>query len=164
VAAPSAPARGPRPQRPASPQLRAGAGLRALLALGLAAGTTHGAGQDLHYIEPGLAGCPSAPAPTAAAPRTVVRGQAVAGRLSVTCGFGQGSYTVTLAATDAQAVFVPRSFIVNFGRVVGDGAYAVTFSTVGIQRLSATITSNMGSPPVRGGFVGRIDTFNVVGP
>lgn len=138
--------------------------VRALLVLGLATGTTHGAGQDFHYVEPGVAVCPAAPVPPTAAPKTVARGQPVRGRLSVTCGFDQGSYTVTLTATDPKVTFVPRSFIVNFGRLVGDGIYVVTFSTVGVQRISTAITSNMGSPAVQGRFASRVDTFDVVGP
>jgi hypothetical protein len=88
----------------------------------------------------------------------------VAGGLSVACGFDKGSYTVTLNATDPGATFHPKTFIVNFGRIVGNGAFAVTFSTLGVQRVSASITSNMGSPAVQGHFASAANEFNVVMP
>jgi len=84
------------------------------------------------------------------------------GSISVACGFDQGSYTVTLSSTDPGATFSPKTFLVNFGRVVGNGVFAVTFSTVGVQSVSTTITSNMGSPPLRGHFVSPANEFNVV--
>jgi hypothetical protein len=140
------------------------AGFKALLMLAFAAGTEHGACQSFTYVEPGVAACPAPPEPITAAPKTVPRGVAVPGRISVGCGFEQGSYTVTLNATDAGATFAPTSFLVNFGRIVGDGAFAVTFSTIGLQRVSTTITSNMGSPPVRGHFASADNEFNVVIP
>ena len=40
---------------------------------------------------------------------------------------------------------------------------AVTFSTVGVQSVSTTITSNMGSPAVRGR-LSAADELNVVNP
>ena len=67
-------------------------------------------------------------------------------------------------STDPGATFSPKTFIVNFGRIVGNGVFAVTFSTVGVQRVSTTITSNMGSPAVRGHFVSPANEFNVVTP
>ena len=88
----------------------------------------------------------------------------MSGSINVACGFDQGSYTVTLTSTDPGATFSPKTFIVNFGRIVGSGAFAVTFSTVGVQRLSTTITSNMGSPAVRGHFASATSEFNVVNP
>ena len=88
----------------------------------------------------------------------------MSGSINVACGFGQGSYTVTLNSTDPSATFSPRTFLVNFGRIVGSGAFAVTFSTVGVQRISMTITSNMGSPAVRGHFASPANEFNVVTP
>ena len=121
-------------------------------------------GQSFVYVEPGVAGCPAAPAPSTAAPKVVARGVAVPGRLHVSCGFEQGSYTVTLSATDPGATFKPKTFVVNFGRVVGNGVFAVTFSTVGVQSVSTAITSNMGSPAVRGQFVSAAPSFNVVNP
>ena len=84
------------------------------------------------------------------------------GRISVTCGFEQGSYTVTLNSTDSSATFSPKTFLVNFGRIVGSGVFAVTFSTVGVQSVSTNITSNMGSPPVQGHFVSPANKFNIV--
>ena len=86
------------------------------------------------------------------------------GSISVACGFEGGSYTVTLNSTDAGATFSPKTFLVNFGRIVGSGVFAVTFSTVGVQSVSTTITSNMGSPTVKGNFVSPANEFNVVSP
>ena len=140
------------------------AGLRTLLVLALAVGAEHGACQSFYYVEPGVTACPAAPGPTTVSPKTVRRGVPVAGRISVTCGFDQGSYTVTLNSTDPAATFSPRSFLVNFGRLVGNGAFAVTFSTVGVQSVSTTITSNMGSTAVRGYFASRVNEFDVVNP
>ena len=57
-----------------------------------------------------------------------------------------------------------KTFVVHFGRIVGSGVFAVTFSTVGEQRVSTTITSNMGSPAVRGHFASAASEFNVVNP
>ena len=84
--------------------------------------------------------------------------------ISVACGFDHGSYTVTLNSTDPGATFSPTTFLVNFGRIVGSGVFAVTFSTVGVQRISTTITSNMGSPAVRGHFASAASEFAVVNP
>jgi hypothetical protein len=135
---------------------------KTLLVLAFAVGTPHGFCQSFYYIEPGVGSCPAAPAPTTAAPTAVARGVPVPGSINVACGFDQGSYTVTLNSTDISAAFVPKTFLVNFGRIVGSGVFAVTFSTVGVQRVSATITSNMGSPPVRGYFASPANEFNVV--
>jgi hypothetical protein len=88
----------------------------------------------------------------------------MSGAISVACGFDHGSYTVTLNSTDPGATFSPKTFVVNFGRIVGSGVFAVTFSTVGVQRVSTTITSNMGSPVVRGHFASAASEFNVVNP
>lgn len=133
-----------------------------VIAMGLSA--TPGHGQSFYYVEPGVAGCPTVPAPTTAAPKAVSRGVAVPGRIHVSCGFDQGSYTVMLNSTDPGATFSPKTFVVNFGRVVGNGVFAVTFSTVGVQSVSTVITSNMGSPVVRGQFVSPTHAFNVVNP
>jgi hypothetical protein len=88
----------------------------------------------------------------------------MSGSVNVSCGFDQGSYTVTLNSTDPVATFSPKTFVVNFGRIVGSGVFAVTFSTVGVQRVSTTITSNMGSPAARGHFASAASEFNVVNP
>ena len=88
----------------------------------------------------------------------------MSGSISVACGFESGSYTVTLNSTDAGAAFSPKTFLVNFGRIVGNGVFAVTFSTVGVQSVSTTITSNMGSPSVMGHFVSPASEFNIVSP
>jgi len=135
---------------------------KALLVIAMAVGGVPGHGQDFYYVEAGVASCPVAPAPTTAAPKAVSRGMAVPGRIHVSCGFDQGSYTVTLNSTDPGATFSPKTFLVNFGRVVGNGVFAVTFSTVGVQSVSATITSNMGSPAVNGHFLSSANEFNIV--
>ena len=88
----------------------------------------------------------------------------MSGSVSVACGFEEGSYTVTLNSTDPGARFSPKTFLVNFGRIVGSGVFAVTFSTVGVQRISTAVTSNMGSPAVRGHFASPADEFTVVNP
>ena len=135
---------------------------RALLVLAFAVGSGHVSCQSFYYVEPGVASCPAAPAPTTAAPKAVPRGVPMSGSISVACGFDKGSYTVTLNSTDAGATFSPKTFLVNFGRIVGTGVFAVTFSTVGVQSVSATITPNMGSPAVRGHFVSPANQFKVV--
>jgi hypothetical protein len=137
---------------------------RSLLVLAFAVGSEPGACQNFYYVEPGVTSCPAVPAPTTVARRVVPRGVPMPGSLRVACGFDQGSYTVTLDSTDARATFSPKTFVVNFGRIVGSGVFAVTFSTVGVQRISTTITSNMGSPPVRGHFASAVSEFDVVNP
>lgn len=135
---------------------------RTLLMLAFAFGTGHGYCQSFYYVEPGVAACPAPPAPSTAAPKAVPRGVPVPGGISVACGFAEGSYTVTLNSTDPGATFSPRTFLVNFGRIVGNGVFTVTFSTVGVQSVSTVITSNMGSPAVRGHFASPASEFNVV--
>lgn len=135
---------------------------KALLLIALAVIGLPGRGQTFHYGEAGNASCPAAPAPSRASPKPVPRGAAVPGRIHVDCGFDQGSYTVTLSSTDPDATFSPKTFLVNFGRVVGNGVFAVTFRTVGVQRVSATITSNMGSPAVKGQFLSPANEFDIV--
>ena len=135
-----------------------------MLVFALAVGSEHAFCQSFFYVEPGVASCPAAPAPTTAALRAVPRDVPISGSISVACGFESGSYTVTLNSTDPGATFSPKSFLVNFGRIVGNGAFAVRFSTVGVQGVSTTITSNMGSPTVKGHFVSRASEFNVVHP
>jgi len=135
---------------------------KALLVTAMAGVGLPGHGQTFHYVEAGLVSCPAAPAPSTASPKPLPRGAAAAGRIHVNCGFDQGSYTVTLNSTDPDAAFSPKTFLVNFGRVVGNGVFAVTFRTVGVQRVSATITSNMGSPAVKGQFLSPANEFKVV--
>jgi len=135
---------------------------KTLLAIVMAVVGVPGHGQDFYYVEAGVASCPVAPTPTTSAPKAVSRGIAVPGRIHVSCGFDQGSYTVTLNSTDPGATFSPKTFLVNFGRVVGNGAFAVTFSTLGVQSVSTTITSNMGSPAVKGHFLSPANEFNIV--
>ena len=137
---------------------------KTLLVLAFAVGSERASCQNLYYVEPGFASCPAAPAPTTAAPRAVTRGVPMSGSISVACGFEKGSYTVSLNSTDPGATFSPKTFLVNFGRIVGNGVFAVTFSTVGVQSVSTTITSNMGSPTVTGHFVSPASEFNVVSP
>ena len=88
----------------------------------------------------------------------------ISGSIRVACGLDKGSYTVIMNSTDPGATFSPKTFLVNFGRIVGNKVFAVTFSTVGVHRVSATIASNMGSPAVRGHFASPVNEFNVVGP
>jgi hypothetical protein len=133
-------------------------------ALGVVLATSAAGGQNLHYIEPGVAACATPPAVSAAAMKAVRTGVAVPGRLHVSCGFEQGSYTVVLASSDAQASISPKTLLVNFGRVVGRGEFSVRFSTPGTQQLTATITSNMGSPIVPGRFVSVPSSLEVAAP
>ena len=135
-----------------------------LLVAALAVLAGHGHCQDFYYVEPGVASCPAAPKPIEAAPQSVARGIPLSGRIRVDCGFSQGSYTVTLNSSDPSATIAPKSFLVNFGRIVGSGVFAVTFSSVGLQSVSTSITSNMGSPAVQGHFVSRSNEFKVVSP
>jgi hypothetical protein len=137
---------------------------RTVLVLAFGIGSEHVCCQSFYYVEPGVASCPAAPAPTTAAPKAVRRGVPTSGSISVACGFDQGSYTVSLNSTDPGATFSPKTFLVNFGHIVGTGVFAVTFSTVGVQSVSATITSNMGSPAVRGHFTSPANQFKVVQP
>jgi hypothetical protein len=137
---------------------------RTLLVLAFAVGTQPGLGQSFYYVERGVAACPAPPAPTTAAPKAVPRGVPVSGGIRVACGFDKGSYTVTLNSTDPGATISPKSFLVNFGHIVGNGVFAVKFATVGVQSVSTTITSNMGSPAVRGHFVSPANEFKVVIP
>ena len=130
--------------------------------IALAVVAQHGHCQSFTYVEPGVASCPASPAPTTDGPKAASRGVPVPGRIRVTCGFEQGSYTVTLNSSDPSATFFPKTFLVNFGRIVGSGVFAVTFSTVGVQSVSTNITSNMGSPPVQGRFVSPANKFNIV--
>ena len=138
------------------------AACRALVVLAVATASAYGRCQSFYYVEPGNVACPAAPAETPAAPTTVERGASVSGSISVSCGLDKGSYTVTLDSTDPAATFAPKSFLVNFGAVVGDGVFTVTFHTVGVQTVSAAIASNMGSAAVRGYFTSRTSEFNVV--
>lgn len=137
---------------------------RTLVLFALALCARQGVCQSFVYVEPGNASCPAVPGTTAGAAKTVPRGVPVSGSIRVTCGFDQGSYTVTLYSTDPGAAFSPKSFLVNFGRLAGNGAFTVSFSTVGVQNVSAAITSNMGSPAVRGYFASAANEFNVVQP
>jgi hypothetical protein len=136
---------------------------RTLLMLAFAIVSERVFSQTFYYVEPGAV-CPAAPAPTTATAKTVARGVPVSGSINVACGFDKGSYTVTLNSTDPAATFSPRTFVVNFGRIVGKGMFTVTFSTLGVQSVSTTITSNMGSPPVLGHFASPANEFNVVNP
>ena len=136
---------------------------RTLTVLLLAVGPQQGFCQSsLVYVEPGLAACPALPVAIGPA-KTVQRGASVSGSIRVACGFDSGSYTVSLNSTDPDATFTPKTFLVNFGRIVGNGTYSARFSAVGLQSVSASITSNMGSPAVRGHFESAANGFNVVG-
>ena len=120
--------------------------------------------QTFVYNEPNNPSCPVIAAPASAAPKIVKTGVSVAGSIRVRCGFNHGSYTVILSATDPKATFSPKTFLVNFGSLAGTGAFAVTFATEGEQTISATITSNMGSPVVPGQFKSFTNILNVVRP
>ena len=137
---------------------------KTLLLVALAVGSGRTFGQSFYYVEPGVDACPAAPAPGSAAPKSVTRGVPMSGSISVACGFDSGSYTVTLNSSDPSATFSHKTFLVNFGRMVGAGVFAVTFATVGVQSVSTTITSNMGSPAVRGYFASSASEFTVVSP
>ena len=137
---------------------------KTLLVIGCVAVTHHGHCQSFYYVEPGIASCPMSPVPGTAAPKAVALGVSMPGSLRVSCGFDLGSYTVTLNSTDPSATFSPKTFLINFGRMVGNGVFAVKFSTAGVQSVSATITSNMGSPAVRGHFASPANEINVVSP
>lgn len=137
---------------------------QALVLLAFVTASAAGRGPIFHYVEPGNASCHAVPSSTAAGVRTVTSGAPVSGAISVSCGFEQGSYTVTLRSTDPEATFAPATFLVNFGRVVGDGVFTVTFATAGLQTVSATITANMGSPAVPGRFGSPDNAFHVVPP
>jgi hypothetical protein len=138
------------------------AGCRTLLLFALAVSAQHVLAQSFVYVEPGLASCPAVPA--AAVARTVRPGVPLPGSLRVGCGFDKGSYTLSLNSTDPGATFSPKTFIVNFGRLVGNGAFTVRFSTVGVHSVSVAITSNMGSPEVGGRFVSPASEFKVERP
>jgi hypothetical protein len=122
--------------------------------------------QTFIYVEPDNPACPVIAVPPAAPPKKVAIGENVAGAIKVGCSFKEGSYTVTLSATDPSAIFSPKTFLVNFGNLAGkgDGAFAVKFATAGEQTITATITSNMGSPPVRGRFASSTNLINVARP
>jgi hypothetical protein len=155
----------PHAVQPARARLLKTAQCKTLLGLTLAVSAPHSHAQHFYYVEPGLATCPAAPAATSAAePRVVKRGLPVAGSIQVGCGFDQGSYTVSLNSTDLNATFTPKTLVVNFGRFASKGAYTVTFSTPGVQAVSLSITSNMGSPAVRGSFVSTATEFKVAAP
>lgn len=151
-----------RAPRPFSPALTPALTLALTLALG--AGAARGqcpSAQDaagpqgpliVSYAEPGLAGCQPMPATVPTAARSLRLGVAVPGRIAIGCGLDQGSYTVTLRSSGGEATFAPPAFIVNFGRVVGSGAFTATFSTPGVHHVIGSITPNMGSPVVRGQF------------
>lgn len=127
-----------------------------------------GLAQTFVYVEPDNPACPVIAAPPPAPPKKVAIGETVAGAIKVSCSFKEGSYTVTLSATDPSAIFSPKTFLVNFGSLAGNGhgagAFTVKFATAGEQTITATITSNMGSPPVRGRFASSTNLINVARP
>jgi hypothetical protein len=137
---------------------------RTLFLLSFAIVSGQGLAQSFYYTEPGNASCPLRAASNTVVPKKVQSGVPVPGSVSVNCGFGEGSYTVTLSSTDPGATFSPKSFLVNFGSLADDGTFAVKFATPGVQTISATITSNMGSPAVPGRFAGVANEFDVAPP
>jgi hypothetical protein len=132
----------------------------------MAAWCGHGMAQTFVYVEANNPSCP-VPVPVAvlqAAPKTVKSSVSVPGAIRVACSFREGSYTVTLSSTDPSATFSPKTFLVNFGTLSGSGAFSIKFATLGEQTIFATITSNMGSPPLFGKFISSNNIVNVVGP
>ena len=121
-------------------------------------------GQNFFYVEPGNPACPVVSAPAPASPKMIKSGVAISGSISVGCGFDKGSYTITLNASDPMAVFSPKSFLVNFGSISGPTSFTVSFATVGNHSISATISSNMGSPVVLGHFGSFTNEFAVERP
>jgi hypothetical protein len=65
--------------------------------------------QTFIYVEPDNPACPVIAVPPAAPPKKVAIGENVAGAIKVGCSFKEGSYTVTLSATDPSAIFSRRS-------------------------------------------------------
>ncbi len=137
---------------------------KSLCVLAAASLSQAGLCQSLDYVDPDLPACAPEPVPVRAEPKAVSSGVAVRGAIRVPCGLDQGSYTITLNSTDANARFAPKSFIVNFGRVVGNGVFTVTFATAGLQSVHGSITSNMGSPATRGRFASPAGPIKVVVP
>jgi hypothetical protein len=133
-------------------------------AVALAAWCGHGLAQTFVYVEPNNPKCPIPVAVPQAAPKTVKSGVPVSGAIRVACSFSEGSYTVTLSATDPNATFSPKTFLVNFGTLSGSGAFSIKFATLGEQTIFATITSNMGSPPLHGKFISSDNIVNVGSP
>jgi hypothetical protein len=127
-------------------------------------GSRYGLAQTFTYVEPNNPQCPVVAAATQAAPKTVKSGVAAQGAIRVSCGFAEGSYTVSLSSTDPNATFSPRTFLVNFGSLSGSGVFSAKFATVGDQTVFATITSNMGSPVLLGRFASTNNVVNIVGP
>jgi hypothetical protein len=127
-------------------------------------GSQQSFGQNFFYAEPGNPACPVVSPPAPASPKVVKSGVAIPGSISVRCGFDKGSYTITLNASDPMAAFSRKSFLVNFGSVAGPAKFTVAFATAGTHTVSATITSNMGSPAVPGRFSSVTNEFAVVRP
>jgi hypothetical protein len=144
------------------PQLRKCLEFFGLLAM--LVGCRQSLAQTFVYVEPDNELCPVAAAPVVVPAKKVAIGSPVAGALRVSCGFTQGSYTVVLSATDPNAIFSPKTFLVNFGNLAGTGKFTVKFTTAGEQTISATITSNMGSPVLRGTFTSATHRVNVIRP
>jgi hypothetical protein len=133
-------------------------------AVAIAAWCGPGMAQTFVYSEANNPSCPAAISVAQAPPKTVKSRMPVHGAIRVTCGFSEGSYTVTLSSTDSGATFSPKTFLVNFGTLSGSGVFSIKFTTLGEQTIFATITSNMGSPPLQGRFTSSNAIVNVVGP
>jgi hypothetical protein len=123
-----------------------------------------GMAQTFTYVEPNNASCPVVTTPSQVVVKTVKSGSVLQGVIRVSCGFTEGSYTVTLSSTDPNATFSPKTFLVNFGRLASPGAFTVKFAAVAEHTIDATITSNMGSPVLLGKFVSFTNVVNVVAP
>jgi hypothetical protein len=123
-----------------------------------------GFAQTFVYVEPGNPSCQTAAVAPKVAPKTVKTGSVSLGAIRVRCGFTEGSYTVTLSSTDPNAIFTPKTFLVNFGSLSGSGAFSAKFATSGEQTIFATITSKMGSPILLGKFSSADNVVSVVSP
>jgi hypothetical protein len=123
-----------------------------------------GFAQTFVYVEPNNSSCSIAAVAPQAAPKSVKSGAAVPGAIRVSCGFTEGSYTVSLSSTDPNASFTPKTFLVNFGSLSGSGVFSAKFATSGEQTIFATITSNMGSPVLLGRFASTNNVVNVIAP
>ncbi len=133
-------------------------------AVTLAVCSSLGFGQTFIYVEPNNPACPVFAAAPQSAPKSVKVGVALPGAIRVSCGFSEGSYTVSLSSTDPNATFSPKTFLVNFGSLSGSGVFSAKFATLGEQTIFATYTSNMGSPVLLGRFVSSNNVVNVLAP
>lgn len=95
--------------------------------------------------------CPVRFAPTVVAPKKVQSGATVPGSISFSCGFGKGPYTVALSSTNSGSTFSPKSFLVNFGNMAGDGRFNST-----LRLLCATAHSAVGTGAITCAYDSRV--------